>query len=152
MRQIFHQGRSVLMVVLLTAALGATWNTIYEFAFRPDLWRAGRPIVRWLFAVAVTSPFILLALLTIGLPVTKLLFARRAETLISYAVSGGLGGLLFWPVVIVPFSWFDGVPSSLLPTGVAPLPLIVETSVYGVICAVLWWWLARRNGVKPAQV
>jgi len=152
LRQIIHQGRSVLVVVLLTAALGATWNTIYEFAFRPDLWRTDPPLGRWLFAVAVTSPFILLALLTIGLPVTKLLFARRAETPISYAVSGGLGGLLFWPLVTVPFSWFDGVPSSVLPTSIAPLPLIVETSAYGIICAVFWWWFARRNSDKAAEV
>lgn len=147
LRRFLSLTRSILVVVLATASLGATWNAAYEFLFRQDLWRAGPPVTRWLGTAALTSPAIVVALVTIGLPVTKLLASRGAEGPIQYAIGGGLGGLAFWPLVIMLVaSSGDNLGLGLPAIGIAPAALVGETSGYGVVCAVLWWWFVRRNG------
>jgi hypothetical protein len=147
MRNTLSSAKHILVVVLLTAFAGATLNTVYEYIFRKEFWSAGTPVARWAFAVAVASPFILAALLVIGLPTTWLLAKLRAEGPIQYATVGTLGGLAFWPAIVVPWSWFDDVTSSPLPDSIAPLPLIAVTALYGLACAVLWFLIARRKHV-----
>jgi len=151
MRNMLGPAKHILLVVLLTASAGATWNTIYEYVFRKDLWNAGPPVGRWLFALVVASPIILAALLCIGLPTTWLLAKLRTEGPTQYAAVGALGGLAFWPAIVVPWSWFDDIPSGPLPDNIAPAPLLAWTAVYGVVCAALWFLIARRKRLSTAR-
>lgn len=144
-RNAFTGAKHVLVVVLVTACIGATWNTVYEFIFDKAAWNAGPPLLRWLFTVALTAPFILAALVVIGLPATWILAKLRTEGLLQYALAGVIGGLLFWPIVIVPWSWFDGIPSGLLPAAIAPTRLLIMTAIYGIACAACWFLIARRG-------
>lgn len=120
-------------------------NAAYEFLFDQDAWRAGHPVFRWLGAVAMTLPFIVVGLATIGLATTRILSALRAENFVLYSVAGCIGGAVFLPLLTVPRTWFDGVPSGVLPEYGLPATMLAVTSLYGLICAVLWWLIVRRG-------
>ena len=120
-------------------------NTAYEFLFDQVAWRAGHPVIRWLGTVAITLPFIVLGLATIGLATTRILSALRAENLVLYSVVGCIGGAVLLPLLTVPWTWFDGVPSGVLPEYGLPATMLAVTSLYGLTCAALWWLIVRRE-------
>jgi hypothetical protein len=77
-----------------------------------------------------------------------LLSRFKQESPFAYATAGGVAGLLFWPLLVTPFTWLDDIPSGIVPDDVAPLALLLVTSAYGVVCAILWWIVARRQRAK----
>ncbi|WP_293682590.1 hypothetical protein [uncultured Phenylobacterium sp.] len=70
--------------------------------------RSAFGVERWATSIALAvyggldAPFVLAALVVIGLPATWILAKLRTEGLLQYALAGVIGGLLFWPIVIVP--------------------------------------------------
>jgi hypothetical protein len=118
----------MLAAALLTAIVGAIENWLYEFFFAPELYSAGPPLGRAAFVVAFSFPFVLGALLILGLPTAFVLRRAKIDSMFSYAIAG----------VILGACW------GRLFGAVTPLGLTVTAS-YGCCCALLWYWLRPRG-------
>lgn len=103
------------LTTVATAATGAIVNFIYELCFRPA------------FVIVWTSPFILVGLIILGLPISYLLKRFNIENSASYLVIGAISGIAYgvllfqlhhteWPVTVASF---------------------------GAGSALFWWWFRR---------
>jgi O-antigen/teichoic acid export membrane protein len=117
-----------LTATLLTAFAGAIQNWFYERFFAPDLYSAGPPLSRAMWAVVFSFPFILLGLLLLGLPAAYLLHRGRVESALSYGVAGAAMGAIFGA--------FWGFHASAYGYAVS--------AFYGCSCALFWWMLRPK--------
>lgn len=117
----------VLTATLLTAFVGAVENWLYELFF-PDLYATGNPFARGVFMLAVSFPYILAALVLLGLPTAYGLRRLRSENVFAYAMAGLATGALWGAIVLGSRSYGIGV-----------------TAFYGCVCALFWWWLRPRS-------
>jgi hypothetical protein len=125
---------SILVTRLLTATflaafVGAIENWFYERFFAPDLYAAGPVFARGVFMVLVTFPFILAALILLGLPTAYVLRRLRAENAFTYALAGAMAGALWASTVFGPITTLG----------------VGTCAFYGLTCALAWWWLRPRS-------
>jgi hypothetical protein len=119
----------VLTATLLTASVGAVENWLYELFFAPDLYAAGNPVARGLFALGISCPYILAGLLLLGLPAAYALNRLRVENALTYGLAGLVTGPLWgWAAI-----------------GTQTAYGFVMAAFYGVVCALFWWWLRPRE-------
>ena len=112
-------------VVLLTAFVVATQNTLEERFFHPELYSTGPWLGRWVFVFIVSIPFIFSGLLFLGLPASYALRRLSAETALNYALAGVVTGAI-WGLVMTDRDAAD----------------VVRTAFFGATCS-LFWWLFR---------
>lgn len=114
-----------LAVLLITAFIVATENSLEERFFHPELYATGPWLGRWVFVFVVSIPLILSGLLFLGLPASYALRRLSAETASSYA-SAGLATGAIWGLIVTDGDMAD----------------IFLTASTGAIC-LLFWWLLR---------
>jgi energy-converting hydrogenase Eha subunit A len=125
--------RSVLITsrLLSTAAIagliGAVINFFYEKIFDPEAYAAGPALARGLFLFVWTIPFIIVALIFLGLPTSYLLRRLGWENWPTYSLVGAALGAGFL------YALFP----SLTPYG------ICMGAVYGSVCATIWLAMGR---------
>ena len=111
------------LVVALTSAIASVADSLYEFFFAPDLYDAGPPLARFLFGVVLMFPFILVALLVIGVPISLALHRVGMGGYLPHLLAGAGFGLLVGYLL-----GFQGAYG------------FIASAVYGAICAILWRW------------
>ncbi|HEX6661284.1 MAG TPA: hypothetical protein VF067_05395 [Sphingomicrobium sp.] len=119
----------MLTATLLTAFVGALENWLYELFFAPDLYAAGNPLARGVFALGLSFPYILVGLLLLGLPIAYALHRLRAESALTYSIAGLVTGSL-WGWIALGSQTAYG---------------LLITAFYGIVCALFWWWLRPRG-------
>lgn len=117
-----------LAVLLLTAFVVATANTLEERLLDPELYAVGSALGRWAFVFVVSIPFILSGLILLGLPASYVLRRFNAETGPNYAFAGFLGGAI-WGLIVTDRDARD----------------IVLAAFFGATCLLLWWLLNPKR-------
>ena len=119
----------LLATVTVAAVIGSAGMVVVDYVQRPgEISGLAATYVlpsSVLFWTAMTFPYILAALLGLGLPISWLLMKARLENPLTYAVAGIAAGLLF-----------DHLLLQLSPAWGA---------AFGVTCALSWWFIARRH-------
>jgi hypothetical protein len=118
----------LLATAIITAFIGAFLNFFYRKFFDPEAYAAGPPVTRAIFSYALTIPFVLLALIIVGLPTSYLLRRLGLENWLIYALVGAALGVGFLYAVL----------SYLTPFGIG------AGAIYGSICAIIWFALSRK--------
>ncbi|MBD3773549.1 MAG: hypothetical protein IE921_08205 [Rhodobacteraceae bacterium] len=111
----------------LTGLIGAVLNSLYERFFDPEAYSAGPPLARGLFAFVWTIPFIIVALIFLGLPSSYLIRRLGWENWPTYSLVGAALGAGFL------YALFP----SLTPYGIS------LGAIYGSVCAAIWFALRR---------
>ena len=117
----------LLTTVAITGFAGAVLNGLYERFFDPDAYSAGPPLGRGLFVFISTVPFLLAAMLFVGMPASYLLCRLGWENWLAYWLVGSILGVAFL------YALFP----SLTPYG------IYQGAIYGSLCATIWFALRR---------
>jgi hypothetical protein len=132
----YSGGRRAALLILrlltasfLTALIGAIANWFFELFFAPDLYAAGPPFARGVFVLVVSFPFIITALILLGLPITYALGRFKAESAFVYALAGAASGAAWGALVFGSLTTYGQVACAL----------------QGVVCALVWWWLRPRG-------
>jgi hypothetical protein len=117
------------LTTLATATTGAIVNFIYELCFRPDLCAVGPPLARGAFVIVWTSPFILVGLIILGLPISYLLKRFNFENSASYLVVGAISGIAYGVLLfqLHHTEW------------------LVTAALFGAGSALFWWWFKRGS-------
>lgn len=118
----------LLATAALTGLIGAVLNFLYEKFFDPEAYSAGPPIARGLFAFVWTIPFIIVALIFLGLPSSYLLRRLGWENWPAYALVGAALGAGF------VYAFFP----RLTPYGIG------LGAIYGSVCATIWFALRGK--------
>ena len=117
----------------ITAVIGAVANGVNERIFDQDAYNAGPALGRALFAFTLTSPFILVGLLLIGLPTDYALRRFQFYNAFAFGFSGAAAGLACGAILV------DGLSESL-----------VIFAGYGCVSALAWWALRPSKPYGPA--
>ncbi|WP_423141792.1 hypothetical protein ACOYW6_00020 [Parablastomonas sp. CN1-191] len=117
----------VLTTTLLAALLGAVINYFYELFFDTAFANAGSALTRGIWTTIWAIPFILVAILVLGIPASYLLRQLRLENWVSYALCGAALGILFLYVLFPSMTLFG----------------MGAGAIYGGLCASIWF------GLKP---
>lgn len=120
----------MLTVTFLTALAGAIENWFYERFFASELYAAGHPLARGVFALAFSFPYILVGLVLLGLPADYALRRLRLDGPFPFAVTGAATGVI-WGLILLPYVTAYGY---------------FNTAFYGCVCALFWWLLRPSFG------
>lgn len=118
----------LLTTAAITGFIGAVLNLIYERFFDPAAYAASPALARGLFVFVWTIPFILTALIFLGLPTSYLLRRRGWENWPTYSLVGAAIGAGFL-YALFPILNLHGISWG---------------AIYGCICASVWFALKRR--------
>jgi hypothetical protein len=118
----------LLTTAALTGLIGAVLNFLYEKFLDPEAYSAGPPLARGLFAFVWTIPFIMVALIFLGLPSSYLLRRLGLENWLAYSLVGAALGAGFL------YALFP----SLTPYGIS------LGAIYGSVSAAIWFALRRK--------